>query len=595
MLRFGLVWVLDDCKLPDVGLVSELELWLGIIIVCMPTLKSLAVTKSDDVPLRSSKRSQDRQGDRNIKGEYGNVNGYLQNQEGTGLAGAITTGCRFDPAAEHLDDRIEPYKIHARQDIDQLGMWSQSGRIEMSAEQPELSGIELVTPPSSRQHARASCDGRRTRRSPWRVGVPPPTSRRSCAYCAANGVDFVIRGGGHDCAGRTQVRGAPAIDICGLDHVRIADDGKTAAMGGGVILRNLTRVLDGRGLATPVGVAVLASSWSAVTTYGLGADQIVGAKLVNLKGELVDADGELLKGIRGGGGIFGVIVELTIKIYPLKEIYVCVQNASHLLVSLLIFESSDLKTTWTTYAEALEKLVAEQPLPNALQLQHLGVELPNLGKVLAVGATWADPDHEEGRGWMGKIASLGNCLVNNPEPRPVTAYIEANEAMLTFGSCGRTFTVSMRKLTPKSAEVLARHTALLPAGCMAISAHMLHAPAPSEDSVFGCRVEHHMLELLTITPQQDLETKGAEWARELARDLRESDPDNVLDSPYVALVGDDDADYRRIYGSHYDALVTLKRKYDPDNVFKYAVPPAVRVMVVGVCEGEVCYVAATDT
>lgn len=54
--------------------------------------------------------------------------------------------------------------------------------------------------------------------------------------------------------------------------------------------------------------------------YGLGADQIVAAKIVNAKGELVDADAELLKGIRGGGGIFGVIVELTIKVYPLKEV-----------------------------------------------------------------------------------------------------------------------------------------------------------------------------------------------------------------------------------------------------------------------------------
>lgn len=54
--------------------------------------------------------------------------------------------------------------------------------------------------------------------------------------------------------------------------------------------------------------------------YGLGADQIVAAKIVNAKGELVDADAELLEGIRGGGGISGVIVELTIKVYPLKEV-----------------------------------------------------------------------------------------------------------------------------------------------------------------------------------------------------------------------------------------------------------------------------------
>jgi FAD/FMN-containing dehydrogenase len=54
--------------------------------------------------------------------------------------------------------------------------------------------------------------------------------------------------------------------------------------------------------------------------YGLGVDQIVGAKLVNYKGELVEASDDLLKGIRGAGNIFGVIVELTIKVFPLKEV-----------------------------------------------------------------------------------------------------------------------------------------------------------------------------------------------------------------------------------------------------------------------------------
>jgi FAD/FMN-containing dehydrogenase len=56
------------------------------------------------------------------------------------------------------------------------------------------------------------------------------------------------------------------------------------------------------------------------TLHGLGADQIISAKLVNASGEVVDASKELLKGIRGGGGIFGVIVELTIKVYPSEQV-----------------------------------------------------------------------------------------------------------------------------------------------------------------------------------------------------------------------------------------------------------------------------------
>ncbi len=69
-----------------------------------------------------------------------------------------------------------------------------------------------------------------------------------------------------------------------------------------------------------VGWATLGGYGPFSTSHGLGVDQIVAAKVVNAKGELVEADAELLQGIRGGGGIFGVIVELTIKVYPLKEV-----------------------------------------------------------------------------------------------------------------------------------------------------------------------------------------------------------------------------------------------------------------------------------
>jgi len=54
--------------------------------------------------------------------------------------------------------------------------------------------------------------------------------------------------------------------------------------------------------------------------YGLGVDNILGAKVVNWKGEILDADERLLKGIRGAGGALGIIVELRIKLYPLNTV-----------------------------------------------------------------------------------------------------------------------------------------------------------------------------------------------------------------------------------------------------------------------------------
>lgn len=60
--------------------------------------------------------------------------------------------------------------------------------------------------------------------------------------------------------------------------------------------------------------------------YGLGVDQIIGARIVNARGEVENANEELLVGIRGGGGSLGVIVELTIKVYPVNEVRLTQSN-----------------------------------------------------------------------------------------------------------------------------------------------------------------------------------------------------------------------------------------------------------------------------
>lgn len=211
-------------------------------------------------------------------------------------------------------------------------------------------------------------------------------------------------------------------------------------------------------------------------------------------------------------------------------------------------------------------------MPRALALQPFGIELPGLGKVVAVAATWVDADQEEGKRWIAKIAAFGNCIMNNPEPKSVSAFIAFNESLVTYGSYGRVHTLNIAKYTARTAEILAKYTESLPGGGMAVSLHSLRTPSPSDESVFGARVDHNMVELISLTPVKDLEVKGAEWAKELVRDLKANDPENVLESSYVALVGEDDTDYKKIFGSLYGRLMDLKRKYDPDNVFEYAVP-----------------------
>ncbi len=150
-------------------------------------------------------------------------------------------------------------------------------------------------------------------------------------YSLSTNIEFVVRSGGNNLFGKSQVDGALTIDMRDIAHVEISGNRTTAKVGGGILNGALGAVLSGEGLVTPlaaipsigyVGWAIYGGYSLLAPKYGLGVDQILGARVVNAEGDVVDADAEMLYGIRGAGGNFGVIVELTIKVYPLKQVII---------------------------------------------------------------------------------------------------------------------------------------------------------------------------------------------------------------------------------------------------------------------------------
>lgn len=237
-----------------------------------------------------------------------------------------------------------------------------------------------------------------------------------------------------------------------------------------------------------------------------------------------------------------------------------------------MYESFDLEATVLSYTKGYEQLVAAGELPAALSLQPMVADLPGVGKALALLAVWGAADQDEGRRWFEKIGGLGNCIMNSPEPKTVHKFVMDNESVVTWLSYGRTYTTSVKRYTPQTAKVLAKYGGLIPGGGTAISVHTLRSPKPSEESVFGLRVDHLMIEIIAVSPDQMYEEKAAAWALAMQKELKETDPENILEASYISLLGDEDTDLRKVYGGYYDVLLDLKRKYDPQNVFKYAVP-----------------------
>lgn len=119
------------------------------------------------------------------------------------------------------------------------------------------------------------------------------------------------------------------IDIREIEYVHINDTKSFAKIGGGILMDKLAAELSKQDTATAIGSVPFVgyAGWAMYggygpfsANYGLGVDNIVGAKVVTSDGAVVDADQTMLRGNRGSGGFLGVIVELTIKIYPLKKL-----------------------------------------------------------------------------------------------------------------------------------------------------------------------------------------------------------------------------------------------------------------------------------
>ncbi|KAL4914966.1 FAD-binding domain-containing protein [Aspergillus aurantiobrunneus] len=382
-------------------------------------------------------------------------------------------------------------------------------------------------------------------------------------FVKANSLPFTIRTGGHNLEGRSAVDNALQIDLRALNTVTISPDRKSATVGGGILQQELGNRLSEEGLAVATGSvpSVGYTGWATYGGYGPSSSHWGFGGWTKSSG------------IRGAGGVFGVIVDLTIKLYPLPG----------LLAGPIIFDSTDIAKAFVDFNTAYTHLLDTEGLPAQLTLQRVCFNSPR-GRVLAASFVWSGShsEIEEGQRWASKIASLAPCKMNAAAPTTIPEWFARNGGRVPSSVYGSSWTHNLVRIPEHVAEVIGQNIARLPSDSgMMFSLHQLRGPSVEPDasrlpSVFASREPHYMLEILRYGAIESAREAAEKWAAQMATDIEEAGPGNVLRTAYVSVYNAARAEspgkaLKKTYGEHAGLVRELKARWDPGKLFKLAV------------------------
>ena len=226
-----------------------------------------------------------------------------------------------------------------------------------------------------------------------------------------------VRSGGYDWAGRSVRDGGIVIDLSAMRRVTVDAQARTAKLQGGSTAADTLAAAEAHGLTAVTGTIgnigmagfTLAGGYGPLSPhYGLGLDNLLAAEVVLADGRCVTTSDtqnpELFWALRGGGGNFGVVTAMTIRLHPVAQV----------LAGKILFPWSDATAVLTAFGEIAASA------KDALAITVALVCSPDGSPAVVVAPCWSG-DIAHGESVMAKVASLGSPLMTNIAPMPCSA------------------------------------------------------------------------------------------------------------------------------------------------------------------------------
>jgi FAD/FMN-containing dehydrogenase len=392
-----------------------------------------------------------------------------------------------------------------------------------------------------------------------------------------SGTEFVVRGGGHGVAGYALPDGGIVLDLADMKALDIDAEGRTAWAESGLTAAEYTNGADAHGLATgfgdtgSVGLGGLTLGGGVgylVRKHGLTIDDLLAADVVTADGQLLHVDAEshpdLFWAIRGGGGNFGVATQFQYRLHPVGTI---VGGMMMLPATAEVIQSFiELAVAAPEELSTIANVMPAPAMPFVPAEHH--------GKLVIFAMLCYAGTVEAGEGAVAPFRALAKPIVDMVKPGRYPEMYPPDDPNYHPIATGRTMFIDSvdRGVAEMIVERLNASTASMRVAQLRVLGGAM-ARVPVDATAFAHRKSRIMVNVAALYERPDQAPLHEPWVTGLAAALKQRDSGAYVNF----LVDEGEARIRDAYpGKTWDRLRTIKRRYDPTNLFRLNqnIPPA---------------------
>ncbi|MCG8608148.1 FAD-binding oxidoreductase [bacterium] len=386
-----------------------------------------------------------------------------------------------------------------------------------------------------------------------------------------------VRGGGHNVAGNAVCDDGMVIDLSEMRGVRVDPKARTARVAGGATWGDIDRETQAFGLATPGGLVSTTGVGGFTLGGGLGIlrnkhgltiDNLISADIVTADGSFLQAseteNADLFWAIRGGGGNFGVVTAFEFRLHTIGPLLMVAEPAYP------IEDSVEVVRAWRDFmTTAPDEVSSQLGFWSIPEHQLFPPEIHGKQVVFPV-AVYSGPV-DEGKRILQPLRELGKPLLDMSEPLPYSVIQSTFDAFFPQGKLLCYWkSLYLSNLDDDVIEAVVARAVDRPSPRTIIPIWHIGGAVSrvgATKTAFGDRGAPFLLSIDTTWTDPAESEKQIAWTREFWQDMKRYSTGGMYFN-FPGLLEEGDEMLRATFGANYDRLVTVKKKYDPENLFR---------------------------